>query len=336
MKTKIVGLTLFAFVLSLAVFVAAVLTEDRTRYHNNFVRIFPQHAAEAISSVEFGTRKMSIAGFANGSVYLQSNRGLIALSMDMLDTCTVDIKVPFGHEVILDDMYFYFYNGNTAQVSRGAISNWNVDTTYTSIPEFIALQPVSKGSFVLQTIDNLARKSVFIKSTDLVTQKDILKKQIDGIMCTDGFLLFNKTSNSLVYVYRYRNQFICLDTCLNILHESNTIDTTSTARISVVEVDGVLKMSKPPFIVNRSTCVDGLNLFVNSNLTARNELIQNADEQSVIDVYSILDGSYRHSFYIKNLNDSRMLSFRVMDTTLFAVFPNSIVRYDLTSKYLKD
>src|SRR5690606_29648613 len=101
----------------------------------------------------------------------------------------------------------------------------------------------------------------------------ILEKQIDGSFCVDGDLLYNPNTNSLVYVYRYRNQFMHLDTTLNTLFKGYTIDTISKVKIKVSEAktaNGIkFILSSPPLIVNKKSYASGNYLFIHSNIKSR-------------------------------------------------------------------
>lgn len=336
MKTKLISLIFILSVTSMAVFIASNFATDRTRYKNDFIRIFPPHAAEVNRSVLFSTKHLSIAGITERSVYIQSGSELFEVSSDLLDTCRIEIENPKSYGVVIDSPYFYLQSGTQGVLQRGNLQMWRVDTTYSLEFGFIAFQSVSKNSFVFQSIDNHAHKSIFIKSTIPGSRIDILQKQYDGVICTDGFFQCDRKKNLMVYAYRYRNQVIFMDTSLNITGLGKTIDTTSIAKISVTEIDGNVTMSKPPLVVNKAAFLDGQHLFVHSNLVARNELSSEMLDRSVIDVYSTSDGSYRYSFYVLDVHKTKMLSFKIRDTTLFAVFPNQLVKYTLASTYLRN
>jgi hypothetical protein len=264
MKKVILLLTLLA-ICSLIVFSGGFIAVDRSRYHNDFIRLVPPHAA------------------------------------DICDTIRVKPEI-------------------------------NFDSLYHDHPEITAVQHISSNSAILRKIDINKRENVLLKSRG--GQRYVLKKQIDGLLCTDGYLQYSKQHYQLVYTYRYRNQFICLDTNLNVVRISKTIDTTSVAKISVAETGGKITMSKPPLVVNKGTCVDGKYLFVRSNLAAKNESPAEFKNRSVIDVYNILDGSYRFSFYIENHDSKRLQNFKVNGTVLVATFSDAMVQYDLPSQYL--
>ncbi len=161
-----------------------------------------------------------------------------------------------------------------------------------------------------------------------------LKKQVDGLLCTDGHLLYSPDLKEIIYIFRYRNQFICLDTNLHVVRTGKTIDTTSVAKISVAELDGKITMSKPPLMVNRSACVDGKYLFTYSNLMAKNESTDTFKKVSAVDVYNLVDGSYRFSLYVDTYNGKKMRQFKVRNSVLVALFSDAVVRYNIPSKYL--
>ncbi len=82
-------------------------------------------------------------------------------------------------------------------------------------PEITAIQHISSNSAILRKIDIDKRENVLLKSR--ADQRYVLRKQVDGLLCTDGYLQYSKQFHQLVYTYRYRNQFICLDTNLNVV-----------------------------------------------------------------------------------------------------------------------
>jgi len=133
---------------------------------------------------------------------------------------------------------------------------------------------------------------------------EILEKQIDGVFCVDGTMRFSKEIDRLVYTYRYRNQFIVMDTNLNVVARINTIDTTSKAKIKIATIKSTNSrtLASPPFVVNNQTSVYKQWLFVNSSLLALNDDPDTFNTTSIIDVYDIVNAKYLFSFYIGNNN----------------------------------
>jgi hypothetical protein len=334
MKRVFILCWLTAGLLTLIV-IGSITTADKTKYHNDFIRMFPPHFVTGVSTLKVDKGRFSLAGLTGTKIYLRdrSRSGLLVAGDDMSDTIRQSIPIPTNFEILVDSPWFFLSSGSVPAIKRGNISNWSVEAAFSELPGFTLMQPISRATAILRTIDMEKRKSIFIRSDSPNSPKDILKKQVDGILCTDGFLGYSKEYHQLVYIYRYRNQFLCLDTMLNVQLIGKTIDTTTVSKISVDEINGELKMSKPPLVVNKGSCVTGKYLFIHSNLTARNESIDQSKHNSVIDVYNILDGHYIYSFYIEDLEGTKMRSFKVKEHTLVALFPGYVVRYNLNPQY---
>ena len=94
-------------------------------------------------------------------------------------------------------------------------------------------------------------------------------------------------------------------------------------------------MAEPPLTVNNGMIVDGENLFVHSNMMAKNESLERFKSQSVIDVYNIEDGSYRFSFYVEKNDGNQMQDFRANESILVVLFKGLLVTFELPSAYLQ-
>lgn len=312
------------------VIIGGLLTVDKTRFRNDFIRLFPPHAAD-VNSV-FNISQAQLAGLTARHVYLYDRSGVIEIDLKTKDTSRITVEHAPGSEIIVDSPHFFIHNGSTKSIQRGRISNWSIDSTYYSSVNFTSIQFISPNDFIFRSMDIPARKNLLTKFSS--SSDYILRKQVDGLLCTDGLLQYSDELKQLIYVYRYRNQYICLDTSLNVVGFGQTIDTTSRAKIAVAEMDGKITMVRPPLNVNNDAIVDGKYLFVQSNLVAKNEVMERAKGRTVIDVYNIADKSYRFSFYIENYGNAKMEGFRVKDSIFAAVFNNAVVIYDLPSIYV--
>jgi len=137
-----------------------------------------------------------------------------------------------------------------------------------------------------------------------------------------------------LYIYFYRNQFICLDTNLNIIYTGRTIDTNSVAKIKLAEIKSENKKTffTPPKVINKFNCVAGESIFINSTLNANNEDNSFFRTHSAIDVYSLKTGRYCYSFYLPEIEGKKIQSFRVIDKTLIAIQGRYLVTYTLDLK----
>ena len=142
---------------------------------------------------------------------------------------------------------------------------------------------------------------------------------------------FDHVTSQIIYVYNYRNQFLCLDTNLNLLYRSKTIDTVSQANIKVsgISSDNVITMSKPPLIVNKSSFVSNNFLFINSQLMADNDIVNFFKSSSTIDVYSMILKKYLYSFYLRDYDGLKIKDFIVSEKQLIATSGNNILVYKL-------
>ena len=201
--------------------------------------------------------------------------------------------------------------------------------------------PISNTSFALRTFDPKLRQYVLAKDRTgfphIAFAPGVLQKQTEGIFSTDGMLRYAPDLSSLIYVYHYRNQFICTDTNLNILYRGKTIDTITQAQIKVSEIESENKftLSAPPLFVNKLSCTWKNWLFVNSALEAKNEMKNNFDVSSVIDVYDLRNGSYKFSFYIPDYGKKKIRAFAVNNNALIALYDNYIMTYNLNPHYFK-
>jgi hypothetical protein len=334
MKRVVILLLVLTFSFGI-VFLGAYILSDRSKYENSFVRIVPPHAADMIASMPLQKGRYSLAGVSGDLIYLRDKTlrsGLLAIDLAMTDTFRVEMKIARNEEMHIDSPYFSLQDGSS--IKRGNVNTWSVDTTFRDLPPFTALQPISKNAVVIRTIDLNKRKNLLRRSDKSNESYDVLDKQVDGIFCTDGHISYSNENHLVVYTYLYRNQFMVLDTNLNIQFKGKTIDTTSISKISVIEADGKITMSKPPLIVNKGTCADGKYLYVHSNLVAKNETVVQSKHRSVIDVYDITDGSYRFSFYIYDSNKTKMQRFLVKRNVIIAIFAGYIARYDIPKEYI--
>lgn len=157
------------------------------------------------------------------------------------------------------------------------------------------------------------------------------KKQLRSDFSTDGFFSYNKTRNRLFYSFYYRNQFLCLDTNMNLLYEGKTIDTNHVAKIETVELKSSGRIekifSKPPFYVNKRGFTDGSVLYINSALASDTEKPEDFNNYSVIDVYEAVNGKYHHSFKLPNQFGKKLNDFAIYRKHIVALYDQYLVAY---------
>jgi hypothetical protein len=285
-----------------------------------------------------------IAGASPSHIYLGNAIAasyLLKMDYSLSDTAHLRLKLAPGTNlsgqvtVTVDSPHVYMMEGTQGAILHASLE----DLVLRRLPEgrrqFYNASPVSPASFILRLYDSSRSQNVLTKrmldTVYLQPNTPVLEKQVDGVFCTDGTLHYDPNTAKLVYVYYYRNQFICLDTNLNVQYQGRTIDTVRHARIKVASMvsEGKSTLASPSGVVNRLSCVDGKWIYVNSKLRANNERKAEFDKVSVIDVYSLKDGSYHFSFYLPSVDDTKMRSFRVFNKTLVALYDHYVYTFRL-------
>jgi hypothetical protein len=305
----------------------------------------PPHFITGEGLLDLQMNSFYLAGMSNSNIYLGNKTApafLFITNYKLTDTIhkilnfpkNLDIY-PEGIQTFIDSPYIYCMEGITPIVHQGELS----DQTMIKLPDqnlnFNASLPISSSSFVIRSFDTLSKQNILIKTNpntnSIIRAPKILEKQVDGIFCTDGMLCFDPIGKKIFYVYYYRNQFLCLDTNLNLLYKGKTIDTVTKAHINIARIASQNKTTivGQPLIVNKTSCVDGSYLFVNSNLKADNEDKNPPVRHSVIDVYSLENGKYQYSFYVPYDNQAVMESFGVKNGFLVALFDHSLISFEL-------
>jgi len=237
-----------------------------------------------------------------------------------------------GSFSIVEDSCAFVLDGNQPALFSGNLFNDN-ELKGSYPPFFNQAIHIGQQSFVLRAVIN--NHNVLIKyrsdSKGFKLGNTLLKKQVDGIFCTDGNLIKTPDSKRLFYVYYYRNQFLCSDTSLNLLYGGKTIDTNTHAKIKVsyIKSSNQTTLSSPPVYVNKQAAANNRFLFIVSGLRADNEKGSLLDDFSTIDVYSVSNGNYQFSFYLPNFNKKKLTDFRVDEQSLYALYDHYLYKYQL-------
>ncbi|HEY0609751.1 MAG TPA: hypothetical protein VGD35_08850 [Chitinophaga sp.] len=339
------GLIISSFLLSIATVWILYLASDKINHRpNGFIRLVPPHMATPEKILDIKYNSYYIAGASPTQIYLGNAVAatyVLRMNYSLSDTAHMRLETAPGTAlsgpamVMIDSPHVYMTEGTQGAILHAFLG----DPVLYRLPEgrrqFYNASPVSTASFILRLYDSAHHQNVLAKRTldsaFLQPRIPVLEKQVDGVFCTDGTLHYDPNTAKLVYVYYYRNQFICLDTNLNIQYKGRTIDTVSHAHIKVASLvsEGKSTLASPSGVVNRLSCIDEQWIYVNSKLMANNEKKEEFDKLSVIDVYSLRDGSYHFSFYLPALGDTKMRAFRVFNKTLVALYDHYVYTFRL-------
>lgn len=311
--------------------------------HDDFVRSFIEFYPDVKSQWPLQSPKHYIAGLHGSTLYIADVFGqtnLLSVNWgkldDPIDTVTIPISIKDSH-IIVDSGGVYIADLNRFDIFRFQVNNRSsfsdgvqvFDSTF-----FVEAVPVRGEVFAIRTLNQSKEYVLALKlslKTSPIHSPGILEKQIDGLFCTDGMLHFNADLKQLVYVYYYRNEFICMDTSLHLRYRSKTIDGVERVQIRVAEIksDQAMALASPPPIVNKKSHSSGDWLFIHSAIKARNESMSAFNQHDVLDIYDLRNGRYAGSFYLPRINGEKLRDFKVYGNRLVAIHGRVLTTFDL-------
>src|SRR5690606_23687350 len=235
--------------------------------------------------------------------------------------------------------YFYLMDGTVPVIYKGNISDWKANLLmydnnyYFSKAEIITHNKIAFRAQELETMNNILGTFTFLDSLKIQYAPQLLQKQIDGFFDTDGMMLFDRNSERFVYTYYYRNQFIVADQNLDLSHRGNTIDTTSTAKLKIVQIKetGQRKIANIPTTVNQITAISKELLFINSKIIGKYEPKEMWKKTAIVDIYNVENNTYICSTYIYDVNKSKLQAMYVYHNKLYAIIGNNLHKYNLSN-----
>ncbi|MGK6342530.1 MauE/DoxX family redox-associated membrane protein [Chryseobacterium sp. DT-3] len=317
-------------------------SEHIIKQENNFTRRFLQHPVMEDKSIDLGVNSYYFAGIEHGVIYLGNltapllitrvDTGLQKLSQTKIN---IDNKnLPFRSvQLQVKSPYYYLHDGSVPVIFRGKLGDSLATTISYGDAFFNQLTVLDSMQFALRTqrrTDNQYTLALLDldKEPKITLKPDVLEKQVDGVFDVDGLLASDSKKGKIVYTYFYRNQYIVLDSALNVLNRLNTIDTTRTAKISITKLsDGKVKMNAPPFSVNKGFALYEDLLFNRSNLKGKHEPMESWKTSSIIDVYRTDLQRYIGSFYIRDKNGKGISSMITDGQYLYGLIGHKLERY---------
>lgn len=326
-------------------FILFITMAQSNSIKNGFTRHLPVTKLIAAKETALKEDGFYIAGHTSRHIYLgniQKPFYLFVSDSNLQNIHPLRLQFPEGiryswqsARISVDSPHVYLADGITPRFFRGDLANLKMDTFMSRTSYFTAAINISPGSFAVRAVNANAKENMLLKvqsdSPYVIETAGIFKKQVDGIFCTDGMFKYDKTSNRLIYMYYYRNQCLLLDTNLHLIKAVNTIDTTTTAKISIAttSAEGNARLSSPPAFVNATVCMDEGKVYIRSALLADNETLSTINRNNIVDVYAAGDGRYIRSLYIPKKQDGALMEMLVFNHQLIALYAGSYVIYNL-------
>lgn len=327
------------------VIVLYILSDKPNTRRNGFTRKFQHISLKGYKTLDLLEPGFHIAGLDSPHIFfanLDSSYQVLDVQYENLNKrkinpTTTATRSGKAFDIHVENSTIYMTQINSDIIQTNSLQNLNPYNYYLNNLFFTLALPVSKNSFILRGYDPSLKTNILIKKTfspASLKLAPVLEKQYDGFFCTEGLLLYNKQAARIFYLYAYRNQFICLDTNLNVLYKAKTIDTTSKAKIKLTEIKSTksIVLASRPLVVNTKACSYGNTLYINSTLIADNEKKETFARSSVIDLYDAENGNYRSSFYVPDLGDIKMTDFYVKGNLIFILYGNVLKIFTIEDK----
>lgn len=336
---------------SAIVVVLFIFSEAEVHRNNAFVRRYPHHPIAKKYDLPIKYNSYYIAGYQNELLYLGNTTAplhLLEVNLKTKDTQHIKINIdrkdiPFRSvSVKLHPPYFFVMDGSVPCIFRGEIGLWEAKLWMKDKAYFTHAIPIDSNKLFIKAINaktNEATLGLIEKRHDFLVLIDpnLLEKQIDGMFDVDGIMDVSEDKKNLSYVYSYRNQFLIMNSDLELLRREETIDTIRIAQIQLSQRNeqGEIQMKAPPLKVNRTAALHQNLMMINSTRLGKYEEPRMLNQASIIDVYDWKKQTYEFSFYLYNIGQKKVKEFQVYDEYLVAVIEDVLSVYQLRQSHFE-
>lgn len=329
------------FIASFAIIgLLAFLSKKAITKKNGFNRRLINAALIPRKQITAPAKLVKLIGLQSGKLFFQEESPYeilnTNLSLDSLQTIKLHISTDKNLEsnvrMFIQDNLLYLASRNTPAIIIYDLESGNAYNHL--LPDYFNQETMySTDHFILRAGDSVSQSHRFIKlnlnKKNSIQEDNFSDRKIIGVFENAGKLYYDTATKQACYTYFYQNGFICMDSNLNLTLKARTIDTITHRNIKVARIGKSLTMKQPPQSINYNGSVADGKLFLESKLKADNEYELDFDENSIIDVYSLKDGSYKGSFYLPAYEGKKAHQFQVINHQLYALYGKTVVLYDL-------
>jgi hypothetical protein len=326
-----------------ALLVAALLTiailvytaDFPNKYKNGFNRFYIKATVTPLADISTGDILQDICGATPTHFFFATtNPGKIISTNHLLQDKKIisfhmdTIPVDFFTAVDSPAIYIYAYN-------MPAIITADMNTGSTKIKQLPAgaysnAQAFSNDAFLLRKLSTKIPDQFFTKvmSDTIVTAQYLSELHLDGGMCTDGLLHYDKSTRLFTYLHYYNNQYISFDSSLQLKITGHTIDTFHHFRFELsAETKHIYTSQGPDHMINAASCVYKGVLYVRSTLKADNDDATTYKNNIIIDTYNLQADRYSGSFYLPGNAGEKINKMLIYDDVLLVHFKDRIRAY---------
>lgn len=349
MKRKII-IRLSAIVLAIGLVLGILMatTIMPNQLNNGFDRVWSSNnEAKLIMEMRLDDKMAKIVGVSSNTIYLVGDnpRAVLMLNKDLVnkDTLFINYEVPINklipYTMAIDSPMIYLHINNMSSVISGRFPKENLTVSNLQVGLFTRSLQLTSNSVLIRSFGEDLTKQVF-KKVDVLNKRTVVENDFindrdnSGGMTSDGMLIRNTDSTRFWYVEYFRNKVYCIDSNLQVVYNSNTIDTFSTISINLKEqkVSDTSQKLVPSIArktVNKDCFIDSKKLYILSALRGDNQEIRDFNRFSNIDTYDLTDGKYLGSFRISKLKNKDFKSAYVYNDTLIGLYDKQLVVYKL-------
>ncbi len=348
-KYKLLLIVALAIIGVATVALLFVFSEKKMHQNNAFQRNYMPHPIEDINNIPLNSNSYYIAGLNSNKIYLGNYKAPLILeeinigngNMQQHNLSISNTTLPFKRVRIAVDLpYFYLGDGTVPIIFRGNF-NTGMATPFYDGTYFNHFTIAGPETFGLVTINartgNISLGEVQNSNghLELNMPDNILTSQVDGVFDSDGNLLWNKSHEKFLYVYRYRNTYEVINRNFSHHFSGKTIDTIRNAilDVSYYKSTGQHVLGAKSVVVNRSSATDGDYLFIESDRLGKYDDEDLQQVSTIIDVYNVMNSHYEFSFYIYHDRGQNLTDFGISGDLLVAIIGKNVLIFKLKPEY---
>jgi hypothetical protein len=324
-------------------------SERKMHRNNAFQRRYIPQPIETLYEFTLEWDSYYIAGMDKEKIYLGNYTAPLYLDeinimqrkLEKYRVSVSDTTLPYRRvRTEVKPPYFYLGDGTVPIVFRGNLQDKKALPYYTDtyFLHFVVADTSNLG--IVGISESTGNTTLGVIGTEngapeVKFNDNILRKQVDGVIDADGFLLWNERHQDFVYVYRYRNTFEVIDKQQNHLFTGRTIDTIANAILDLAfyKETEQYKLGAKSVVVNKASATDGDYLFIESERLGKFDDADLRETTSILDIYNIADRSYVFSFYLYHDIGKELNGFRIHGNLMAAIFGDTLILYKLKPAY---
>lgn len=314
---------------------------------NGFNRNIKPNFINAVNSSEKDKEITDIIGATENTIYLRTKSpGRILMTNYRFNT-KKNILLNIDSAKKTSSFYYTIVDSPQVSVLAGNIPCLYVSTLDSGkktnsfrTPLFTRAVMISPSTYAFRGFDSTIKTpdQIFMAKNfntgEIKKENNLSERNSDAGISTDGILNFDSASNLITYVFFYKNQFLCLDTNLNLIRRCTTVDTTNLLNLKTQSLVNSKKEvsytnASPKRLINSVSCVDNGYLYNNSHLKADNETDETFQRNSIIDVYDLKNSKYLYSFYIPHYKKENMENFKIIKNKLIVLYKTQMIYYNV-------